>query len=114
MLVLEIEFECYQDLSVQMNTTVFAVGSDKDSEMDREEFEKRIIPQSYDILDKAYVNQTLNKNPDLYIAMMNVLVNQAKTLNYRLDRIGQNEKHPDIYQLRFVRETGCKANVGDV
>lgn len=105
MLVLEITFDCFQDLSVQMNTNVLAVGKDKDSDMDRSEFEKFIIPQSYAIIDKAYTNQTLKKNPNLYIDMMNVIVNQAKTMNYKLDKLGQNEKYPDIYQLRFTRET---------
>ena len=62
MLVLEVKFDCFEDLSVQMITNVLAVGKDNDSEMDRTEFEKFIIPQSYAVIDKAYTNQTLKKN----------------------------------------------------
>ena len=37
----------------------------------------------------------------LCIDMMNVLVANAKKFNYILNRLGQNDKYPGVYQLEF-------------
>lgn len=105
MLVLEIKFVSNDKLNVQMNTDVLAIGKDQDSDEDRALFEREIIPESYAIIDVTYKDKTLYQNPNLCVDMMNVIVRYAKNKNYRLERLGQNPKFPDVYQLKFVRET---------
>lgn len=105
MLVLEIKFVSNDRLNVQMNTDVLAIGKDQDSDEDRALFEREIIPESYAIIDVTYKDKTLSQNPNLCVDMMNVIVRYAKNKNYRLERLGQNPKFPDVYQLKFVRET---------
>ena len=105
MIVIHIRFACDTDNHVAMIADIMATGKDIESANDKSFFEKKIIPTSYAIIEKVYKGKTLEKNPNLCIDMMNVLVKVAKEFDYRLDRLGQNDKFVDEYQLRFTKET---------
>jgi hypothetical protein len=104
-IVLEVKFVANKAENVSMEADILGRSKDPNADEECKDFETEIIPQAYQQIERIYKNKTLADNENLCVDMMNVLVRQAKQYNYRLNRIGQNKKYPDMYQLEFIKET---------
>jgi hypothetical protein len=108
MIVIEVHFVADEKEYVSMSADVLGKSKDLDSDNECLEFETRIMPLAYQQIENKYSNVTLNQNANLCVDMMNTLVKQAAAYDYRLKRLGQNEKYPGTYQLEFIKETNAR------
>lgn len=104
MIVLEVNFVSDENDFISMSTNVLGLSRDNESNEEKIEFETDIIPFAYEVIEEKFKNVNLNTNENLCADMMNVLVRRAKKFDYVLNRIGQNKKFPDTYQLEFKKQ----------
>ena len=101
MIVLEVKFVSNENDFVSMSADILGKTRDMQALAEEKEFEDTIIPVAMNQINELYNNVSLVNNENLCIDMMNVLVARAKKFNYILNRLGQNDKYPGVYQLEF-------------
>lgn len=103
MIVLEINYEIDDKSQVSFSCDVLGQSKDDNGPVDKDMFEKTILPKAMELIKMRYSESSLIENPELIVDIMNVIVAEAKKNQYFVKRIGQNERHIGTYQLEFYK-----------
>lgn len=107
MVVIEAKLNIENSGDISFEANVLGITKDIAGAEDKGIFEQEILPESLNIIENILKNTKVFKPEhynDFIAKLLNIIVAKAKEKNYRLKRIGQNEKYMTVTQLEFYKE----------